>query len=244
MSAIFFKNFKCFYKSKKNLITALSDINLEVDQGEFLVVVGESGSGKSTMLKACLGLAELYDGDIFIDGEPIENINLKSGRFAFIRQEISLYPNLTVFENIAFPLRTMRTPQAEVDKRVREVAGLIGMEMFLNRKPKQLSGGQQQRVAIARALIKNPAFVFFDEPFSNVDVSLRSDLKKLVKKIHQQIRPTIIFVTHDLPEAFSLADRIVVLENGEIVEIGTPDELRENGKSGLIRAFLGNPLLD
>ncbi len=238
MKAIEFQNFSCYYKNKKQYITALSELNLTVEDGEFLVVAGESGSGKSTLLKACLGLAEFFDGDLFIDGETVENINLKDGKFAFVRQEIVLYPNLTVYENIAFPLRTMKTPHEEVDRRVKETAEMIGMKMFLTRKPRQLSGGQQQRVAIGRALIKNPSYIFFDEPFSNVDKELRGELRQIVKKIHQKRKPTIVFVTHDLSEAFALAERIAVLEDGKLVEVGTPEEIYAEPKSELMCAFL------
>ncbi len=157
MNVIELQDFSCYYKDKKEYITALSQLNLTVQQGEFLVVAGQSGSGKTTLLKACLGLAELFEGELLIDGAPIEQLDLKSGRFAYIRQEISLYPHLNVYENMAFPLRAIKTPQPEVDRRVKEMAEWIGMSMLLTRKPKQLSLGQQQRVAIGRALIKNPA---------------------------------------------------------------------------------------
>ncbi len=237
MKAIEFRDFSCYYKNKNQYITALSELNLSVEEGEFLVVVGDSGSGKSTLLKACLGLAEFFDGDLLLDGKSVENISLKDGEFAFVRQEIVLYPNLTVYENIAFPLRMMKTPYGEVDRRVREMAELIGMEKLLTRKPRQLSGGQQQRVAIGRALIKNPIYLFFDEPFSNVDSQLRAELRQLVKTIHQKFKPTVIFVTHDLPEAFALADRLVVLEKGQIVEAGTPAQLYADPQSDLLRTF-------
>ncbi len=238
VNAIEFKEFSCYYKHKKQYITALSEINLTVEEGEFLVVVGESGSGKSTLLKACLGIAEFYDGDLLIDSTPIEEIDFKVGKFAFVRQEIVLYPNLTVYENIAFPLRMMKASHEETDRRVREIAELIGLQMFLTRKPRQLSGGQQQRVAIGRALIKNPGYLFFDEPFSNVDRQLRAELHQLVKGIHEKFRPTVIFVTHDIPEALTLAERIVVLEQGKIVEAGTPAELCAQPKSELMQAFV------
>ncbi len=237
MNAIELKDLSCYYKNSKEYITALSHLDLTVQQGEFLVIVGESGSGKSTLLKACLGLAEFFEGDLLIDGEPIEHMDLKSGKYAYIRQEIALYPNLNVYENLAFPLRAMKMPQPEVEKRVREMADVIEMPLLLTRKPKQLSGGQQQRVAIGRALIKEPAYIFMDEPFSNTDVSLRGELRTLVKRIHRQYHPTILFVTHDLPEAFALADRIVVLQDGKLVEMGTPAALRENPQSELIRGF-------
>ncbi len=238
MNAIELKDFSCYYQNKKEYITALSHLDLSVKQGEFLVVTGESGSGKSTLLKACLGLAEFFEGDLFIDGDPIERIDLKSGRFSYIRQEIALYPNLNVYENIAFPLRAAKIPHEEVDRRVKEMAEIIGMRLLLTRKPKQLSGGQQQRVAIGRTLIKNPDYIFMDEPFSNTDVSLRGELGMYLKKMHGQFKPTIVFVTHDLHEAFALAERIVVLQDGKIVEMGTPDEIRANPKSELLRLYL------
>ncbi len=237
MTAIEFKDFSCYYKYKKRPLTALSHINLTVEKGEFLAIVGESGCGKSTLIKACLGIAEFFDGDLYIDGNGIENVKLKSGQFAYVSQEIGLYPGMTVYENMAFPLRMMRTTQQEVDARVKETAEMMGMRMFLTRKPRQLSIGQQQRVAIGRAIIKNPSFVFFDEPFSNLDPMLRITLRSIVKDIHKKMRPTIIFATHDINEAFMLADKVVVLEKGEIVEVGTPAQLRENAKSSLLKQF-------
>ncbi len=237
MTAIEFKDFSCYYKLKKEVATALSKINLKIDRGEFFVVVGESGSGKSTLIKACLGIAEYFDGDLYIDGKNIEKIDLKSGQFAYVSQEIGLYPGLTVYENMAFPLRIMKTTQKEVDLRVKEMAEMMGMRAFLTRKPRQLSIGQQQRVAIGRAVIKNPAYIFFDEPFSNLDPQLRIVLRRLVKDIHRQMKQTVVFSTHDLGEAFMLADRIAVLEGGQLVEVGTPDELRKSHKSALLDAY-------
>lgn len=237
MYSIKFSNYSSYYKVKKEYVIALSDINLAVETGQFLVVVGESGSGKSTLIKACLGMLNYYEGDLFIDGVLVENIDLKTGKYACVRQEISLYPNMTIYENIAFPLRIMHVPQAEVDKRVKEIAGMLGISLMLTRKPRNLSGGQQQRVAIGRALIKNPAFLFFDEPFSGIDIKTRTGLRELVRKIHKQLGVTVVFVTHDLDEAFALADRIVVLEQGRIVEDGTPAQLRKNYKSDLLKAY-------
>ncbi len=241
MNVIELKNFSCYYKNNKDYITALSHLDLTVRQGELLMVAGESGSGKSTLLKACLGLADYFEGDLMIDGQPIENIDLKTGKYAYIRQEITLYPNLNVYENIAFPLRAMKLPQPEVDRRVKEIAALIDMSLLLTRKPKQLSGGQQQRVAIGRALIKDPRYLFMDEPFSNTDVSLRANLRELVRRIHEKRKPTILFVTHDLEEAFSLAERIVILEDGKIIEHGTPQELKQDPKSELLRQYFAQP---
>lgn len=236
MHSIEFRNYSSYYKVKKEYITALSDINLSVDVGQFLVIVGESGSGKSTFIKACLGMLDYYEGDLLIDGVPVEEIDLKTGKYAFVRQEISLYPNKTIYENIAFPLRIMRTPQEEVDKRVKEIAELLDITLMLTRKPRHLSGGQQQRVAIGRALIKKPSFVFFDEPFSRIDSKTRVLLRDLVRKIHKQFGITIVFVTHDLDEAFALADRILVLDQGKIIEDGTPEQLKKSYKSDLLKA--------
>ncbi len=238
MNAIEFKNFSCYYKGKKEYITALSALDLSVEQGELLVVVGESGSGKTTLLKSCLGMADFFEGELFIDGVTIEDIDLKTSQYAYVSQEFSLYPNLTVYENIAFPLRIMRTTQKEVDKRVKEIAELVDISFLLTRKPRHISIGQQQRVAIARALIKNPSFIFFDEPFANIDGVFRKELRALVKKIHGHFKPTVVFVTHDISEAFFLADRIAVLEDGKLVELATPEEILETPKSELMKHFL------
>ena len=156
---------------------------------------------------------------------------------AYVTQEIALYPHLTVYENIAFSLRLMHTPQDEVDRRVKVMAELTQIKWLLTRKPRQLSGGQQQRVAIARALVKYPELLLFDEPFSNIDPALRLELRQLVQNVHRRLGATTVFVTHDLPEAFFLADRIAILEEGNAVQIGTPDELRENPKTALLQAF-------
>ena len=158
-----------------------------------------------------------------------DDFQIQAGNIGYVKQELSLYPHLTVYENIAFPLRTIHATQEEVDRRVKEIANLLEIEWLLTRKPKQLSGGQNQRVALARALIKNPVMVLFDEPFSNIDPTLRTQLRLLVKKVHNTFGCTILFVTHDLSDALSLADRVVILDNGSIVAIGTPQELTEKG---------------
>jgi len=229
MDAIQFQNFSCYYKQKKEYITALDHINLTVERGELLVVLGPSGCGKTTMLKCILGLCNYIGGDLLIDGVSTDTFQVQGGNIGYVRQEISLYPHLTVYENIAFPLRTIHTAQEEVDRRVKEIANLLEIEWLLTRKPKQLSGGQNQRVALARALIKNPVMVLFDEPFSNIDPTLRTQLRLLVKKVHNTFGCTILFVTHDLADALSLADRVAILDNGTLLAIGTPQELTEKG---------------
>lgn len=239
MQYILFDDFSAYYKQKKVYAAALDHLSMSIEKGEFFVVVGASGSGKSTLLKCILGLNRDIEGDLYIDGVSIDDMNAKDGNMAYVTQEIALYPHLTVYENIAFSLRLMHTPQDEVDRRVKEMAELTQIKWLLTRKPRQLSGGQQQRVAIARALVKHPQLLLFDEPFSNIDPAWRLELRQLVQTVHRRLGATTVFVTHDLPEAFFLADRIAVLEEGNVVQIGTPDELRENPQAALLQAFFG-----
>lgn len=242
MKAIEMNNFSVFYQVRKEYVPGISNINLVINRGEFIVLVGESGSGKSTFIKACLGMVKYYNGKLFINESEFQELDLANANMALVHQDISLYPSMTVYENIAFPLRVMNTPQSEVDKRVKEIASFVEMDMFLTRKPKQLSGGQQQRVAIARALIKNPNFIFFDEPFSNVSHALKRDLRLLIKKIHDTFNPTIVFVTHDMIDAFNLGDKIIIMNNGSIEEMGSPEYLRKHGKSELVQLFVRGEL--
>ena len=238
MSRIQLKDFSVFYKlKKKEYAVALDKINLTVSDGEFLVVVGPSGCGKTTLIKSILGLCQLTDGEIEIDGISLNKTDKKQKNIGYVSQEYSLYPQMTVYENIAFPLRMMHTAQKEVDIRVRAIAQRLQIEWLLTRKPNQLSGGQHQRIAIARALIKNPRLVLFDEPFSNLDPALRLEMRELVKELHDEQRPTYIFVTHDLSEAMYLAERIVVMARGEIVEEGTPKEIEKQSKTKFVKDF-------
>ena len=229
MDLIKFENFSCYYKSKKAYITALDHIDLTVKQGELLVVLGQSGSGKSTLLKCILGMGEYISGGLTIDGIDIDHLRLKDSNIGYIPQAFNLYPHMTVYENIAFPLRTIHTPQEEVDIRVKELAALLEIDWLLTRKPRQLSGGQLQRIAIARALIKNPVCILMDEPFSNIDPAFHTQMRQLVKKIHRLYGCTMVFVTHNLADACNLADRVVILEAGKIEAIDTPQELLQKG---------------
>lgn len=229
MQAIEFRDFSCYYKNKKTFFTALDHIDLSIAPGELLVILGQSGSGKTTLLKCILGLCEYISGELFIDGTATDDFRLQGSNIGYVRQELNLYPHLTVYENIAFPLRMIHTPQDEVDRRVKEIAALLEVDWLLTRKPRQLSGGQLQRIAIARALIKNPLIVLFDEPFSNIDPTLRTEFRLLIKKIHKTFGCTMLFVTHEETDAYSLADRVAILEKGQIQAIGTPRELMEKG---------------
>lgn len=238
MALITLKDFSVYYKIKKEYWIALEKINLEVNEGEFLVVVGESGCGKTTLLKSILGNCDFTEGEIMLCDTPIKNIKPADRNFAYISQEYSLYPTLTVYENIAFPLRMMKTTQQEVDHRVREIAQKTQLELLLSRKPKHLSGGQQQRVAIARALVKNPRVLLFDEPFSNQHEDVKKELRALVKSLQHEQNTTAVYVTHDLTEAATLADRMVVFRDGKIEQAGTYKELRQNPANDYVKGYL------
>ena len=239
MNIIEFENFSCYYKRKKekDYLVALDNINFSIKRGELICIVGPSGCGKTTFLKSILGLTKLVKGNIFINGVDISETNVKDLNASYVWQEFVLFSNLTIYGNLAFPLRNMKTPQKQIDQRVKEIAEQFGISNLLTRKPNQLSGGQIQKVCIAKALIKNPEFILFDEPFANIDPSFRKGLLMLIDDIHQQYDTTMIFVTHDLNEAFTIADRVVVMEDGEIKEYGTQDELMENGRTEIIRSY-------
>lgn len=231
-------DFSAFYVNKKEPFTALDKLTFSVNRGELFVVVGESGCGKTTLLKSVLRMIAYVDGEMLVDGIPIDDLDIKTCNFAFVDQEVTLYPQKTVYENIAFPLLMSRTPYQEIDRRVKEIADLMDLRWLLSRKPKQLSGGQQQRVGLARALIKKPDLLLLDEPFSNLDPEIRRQMRQILHQVHQQYRTTILFVTHDLAEAFALADRMMVLNNGKLEVIGTPQELIENPRSELLEVYL------
>ena len=238
MEIIIFEDFSCYYKNKTGYTKALDHLDFSIESGELFVIAGKSGCGKTTLLKCILGQCEYMEGKLFVDGVSMEDFDVKSGNIGYVRQETDLYPHMTVYENIAFPLRMIHTAQSEVDRRVKEIADKLDIRYLLTRKPRQLSGGQHQRIAIARALVKDPSILLFDEPFSNIDPTLRGQLRQLVKRLHQEYQTTMLFVTHDLEEAFSLADRILVLDNGRVEEIGIPIDLVHNHKSELLKEFL------
>ena len=238
MEIILFEDFSCYYINKTGYTKALDHLDFSIESGELFVIAGKSGCGKTTLLKCILGQCEYMEGKLFVDGVSMEDFDVKSGNIGYVRQETDLYPHMTVYENIAFPLRMIHTAQSEVDRRVKEIADKLDIRYLLTRKPRQLSGGQHQRIAIARALVKDPSILLFDEPFSNIDPTLRGQLRQLVKRLHQEYQTTMLFVTHDLEEAFSLADRILVLDNGRVEEIGVPIDMVHNHKSELLKEFL------
>ena len=240
MEAIKAEDFSCYYKLDKGHVTALDNVSFSVESGELLAVIGESGGGKTTLLRCMLGLNEHTSGTLLLDGVPAEDIDVENNNMAYVRQEIVLYPLMTVYENIAFPLRMMHTPQAELDERVKAMADLLGIRWLLTRKPVQLSGGQQQRVALGRALVKRPQYILFDEPFANVDPAMRGQMRLLIKKLHEQDSATMVFVTHDIDEAFFLGDKILVLGGGKVEAFGTPDQLRKCRSSELLNEHFGH----
>lgn len=219
-----FIDFSCYYMLKKENISVLENINFQVEEGDFFVITGPSGCGKSTLLKSILGLGGYFSGDIIVNGRSFEDISGKDNVFGYVSQEYSLYPSMTIYENIALPLRVMHTPHEELDARVRSVAKSLNIDWLLTRKPKQLSGGQQQLVAVARALVRNPEVLLMDEPLSNVDPKWRAEMRELLRQINKDYHCTVLFVTHDIPEALYLGDHIMVFGEGQIERIVTPEE--------------------
>ena len=229
------------YKMKKEIIPVLDKVSFQVAEGEFFVITGPSGCGKSTLIKTMLGMGGFYGGDILIDGLSFEEITGKDNFFGYVSQEYLLYPSMTVYENIALPLRSMRTPYEELDQRVRQMAKRVGVDWLLTRKPKQLSGGQQQMVAIARAMVRNPKVLLMDEPFSNLDPKTRPRLRKMVRQLVNDYGTTVLFVTHDIPEALQLADRIMMMSDGGIERIVTPQEFADHYGKIDYQNFFGEP---
>ncbi len=225
-------------------VRVLHEVNLHIGDGEFVVLLGPSGCGKSTMLRMIAGLEEISGGVLRIDGVPMNDMPAGNRDIAMVFQNYALYPHMTVYDNMAFGLRRLRVPKAELDRRVRHVAGLLSLGDHLQRKPRQLSGGQQQRVAMGRAMIKTPKVFLFDEPLSNLDAALRDQLRIEVKKLHMLLKTTTVFVTHDQLEAMTLADKIVVMRGGHIEQIGTPREVYYAPASLFVASFIGTPTMN
>lgn len=222
----------------------LHGINLDVADGEFVVFVGPSGCGKSTTLRMIAGLEDITAGIVQINGAVVNNLEPKQRNIAMVFQNYAIYPHMTVRKNIGFGLRTSKLPKAEKTKRLEEVATMLGMTEYLDRKPNELSGGQRQRVAIGRALVRNPAVFLFDEPLSNLDAQLRQQMRLEIKKLHQRVGNTIIFVTHDQVEAMTLADRIVIMKDGHIQQIATPDDAYHKPANEFVARFIGAPSMN
>lgn len=222
----------------------LHGIDLQVEDGEFIVFVGPSGCGKSTTLRLLAGLDEVTSGEIFIGDVMVNSLEPKERNIAMVFQNYAIYPHMTVRKNIGFGLRTSKLPKVEKEKRIIEIAETLGMTELLDRRPGQLSGGQRQRVAIGRAMVRDPLVFLFDEPLSNLDAQLRTQMRLEIKKLHQDVGTTIIFVTHDQVEAMTLADRIVIMKDGHIQQVGTPSEVYQNPTNLFVAQFIGAPSMN
>ena len=222
----------------------LKGVSLDVADGEFCVIVGASGCGKSTLLRAIAGLDQLDSGSIFIGDRRVDSCPPSERGIAMVFQSYALYPHLTVFENMAFALRLAKRPKAEVEAAVRRASGILGLDDYLERKPAALSGGQRQRVAIGRAIVRQPDVFLFDEPLSNLDASLRNRMRFEFAALHKTLGTTTVYVTHDQVEAMTLADRIVVMREGVVEQVGTPTELYDRPANRFVAGFLGSPQMN
>jgi len=222
-------------------VTALSDLTLEIADGEFLVLVGPSGSGKTTALRLVAGLEALSAGQVLIGGRVINRVAPKDRDIAMVFQDYALYPQMTVQQNLAFALKMRKSPRAEIEQRVRRAAATLGIEELLQRKPRALSGGQRQRVALGRALVREPQVFLMDEPLSNLDAKLRVQTRSEIKRLQQQIGTTTIYVTHDQVEAMTMGDRVVVMRDGLLAQVGSPRQLYEQPADMFVAGFIGSP---
>ena len=241
MPAIRFDNVGKTYENGYN---ALKNISFTIEEGEFFVLVGPSGCGKSTLLRSVAGLESIQNGGIFFDEVNVTKFEPKLRNIGMVFQNYALYPHLSVFENIAFPLQIQKKDKAEISALVHTVATQVSLHTLLDRKPKELSGGQRQRVALARAIVKNPAIYLFDEPLSNLDAHLRSQMRMEILTLHKRYQKTAIYVTHDQIEAMTMATRIAVMKEGNIIQIGTPTELYSNPQSHFVATFIGSPTIN
>ena len=228
-------------KRYPNGAEAVKGVSVEVGQGELVVFVGPSGCGKSTLLRMVAGLESVTEGEVELNGRVVNDLEPAERNIAMVFQNYALYPHMSVRKNLAYGLKNRRTPQAEIDAKVQEAAGLLQIAEFLDRKPSQLSGGQRQRVAMGRAIVRDPAIFLFDEPLSNLDAKLRNQMRLEIKKLQRRLGTAAIYVTHDQVEAMTLADRIVVLNNGKVEQIGTPAEVYSNPASTFVASFIGAP---
>ena len=236
MSSVVLKNLVKSYDGKKNII---DNINLEIKDKEFIVLVGSSGCGKSTILRLISGLEDITSGEILIDDKVVNNVHPKDRDIAFVFQSYALYPHMSVYDNIAFGLKMRKYDKKTIDAKVREVAESLNLTELLNRKPKQLSGGQRQRVALGRAIVRNPKVFLMDEPLSNLDANLRVHMRSEIKRLHQKLQTTFIYVTHDQTEALTMGDRIVVLDKGKIQQADTPEVIYNKPKNKFVAGFNG-----
>ena len=225
-------------------VVAVQEFSLDIADREFIVLVGPSGCGKSTTLRMIAGLEEITDGELYIGDRLVNDVAPKDRDIAMVFQNYALYPHMTVYENMAFSLKLKKVPKQEIDKKVREAAEILGITEYLDRKPKALSGGQRQRVAIGRAIVRNPQVLLMDEPLSNLDAKLRNQMRAEIIKLRSRINTTFVYVTHDQTEAMTLGDRIVIMRDGFIQQIGTPQEVFNHPKNLFVAGFIGSPQMN
>ena len=241
MSEVLLKDIKKVYDNK---VTAVHDVNLHIDDKEFIVLVGPSGCGKSTTLRMVAGLEDISGGELYIDGKLCNDIAPKDRDIAMVFQNYALYPHMSVYDNMAFALKLKKTPKDVIDKKVREVAEILDITQYLERKPKALSGGQRQRVAIGRAMVRDPKVFLMDEPLSNLDAKLRNQMRAEIIKLRKRINTTFMYVTHDQTEAMTLGDRIVIMKDGFVNQIGTPQDLFDRPVNLFVAGFIGMPVMN
>ena len=225
-------------------VVAVQEFNLDIADKEFIVLVGPSGCGKSTTLRMVAGLEEITSGELYIDGKLMNDVAPKDRDIAMVFQNYALYPHMTVYENMAFSLKLKKVPKDEIDRKVREAAEILDITQYLDRKPKALSGGQRQRVAIGRAIVRDPKVFLMDEPLSNLDAKLRNQMRAEIIKLREKIDTTFIYVTHDQVEAMTLGDRIVIMRDGFIQQIGTPQEVFNHPANLFVASFIGTPQMN
>ncbi|MBQ9251552.1 MAG: sn-glycerol-3-phosphate ABC transporter ATP-binding protein UgpC [Clostridia bacterium] len=241
MAEVIIKNMKKVYGGKT---VAVHDVNLHIKDKEFIVLVGPSGCGKSTTLRMVAGLEDISDGELYIDGKLCNDIAPKDRDIAMVFQNYALYPHMSVYDNMAFAMKMKKIPQDQIDKKVREVASILDITQYLERKPKALSGGQRQRVAIGRAMVRDPKVFLMDEPLSNLDAKLRNQMRAEIIKLRESINTTFMYVTHDQTEAMTLGDRIVIMKDGYVNQIGAPQDLFNKPVNTFVAGFIGMPVMN
>lgn len=241
MANIILKNIK---KSYSNKTTVIDNLNLEIDDGSFTVLVGPSGCGKSTTLRMVAGLEDITSGDLYIGDENVTKVESNKRGISMVFQNYALYPHMTVKENIEFGLKNNKVKKEERNRLISEVSSIVGLDEYLNRKPSDLSGGQRQRVALARAMVKTPKVFLMDEPLSNLDAKLRNQMRSELIQLHKRLKSTFVYVTHDQVEAMSMADKIVIMDKGKIMQVDSPKEIYKNPKNIFVAQFIGNPAMN
>lgn len=241
MATIRLENIK---KTYEDGTTVIENLNLDIKDKEFIILVGPSGCGKSTTLRMIAGLEEISDGNLYIGDKRVNDVSPKDRDIAMVFQNYALYPHMSVYKNMAFGLKNRKVPKDEIDRKVKEAAKMLDIEEYLHRKPRALSGGQRQRVALGRAMVREPSVFLLDEPLSNLDAKLRTEMRNRISILHRKLQTTFVYVTHDQTEAMTMADRIVVLKKGEVMQFDTPSVLYNHPKNMFVAGFIGSPQMN